>query len=294
MKLLRKESREQTSIFYSEDYGFLGHLLYSERLRQNISLKTVTVDLNLSTYIINNLETGYLHRTPGVAYMLGFMRTYATYLGLDSQEMIRYVHPPSHTFFEEESVLKVSLQQRQLPNNLLLWGSVVGLVLVIITYIFLRSDSGSALHMVKLNKDLIVPSPSKDAPYSENLLTSINQFFNIYRKPFTADTRLKNSLKTSQNSFFIMCKEDSWIMLKNSRGKIIRSGILQRGEHITLSEDFDGILHTGNAGGIYIQYDSKIFPAIGASGSVIQNYRLNLKSILLNQPNSSLSTIHQH
>lgn len=152
MKSSLKKTLKYKDILYSEDYGFLGHLLYSERIHHGISKERVALDLNLSSYIIENLETGHLNRTPGLSYMTGFLRTYASYLGLDSQELIRHIKPLESSVFEEETVIKVPLQQRQLPSYQIVWGAVFILILILVGYSSSLSndDQTSSLHAIRL------------------------------------------------------------------------------------------------------------------------------------------------
>lgn len=273
MKTQRKKNRDQRSVFYSEDYGFLGHLLYSERLLQGINLETVARDLNLSSYIIKDLETGHLNHMPGISYMSGFMRTYASYLGLDELEMVQCVRIPQSSVFEEERVLKVPLQQRQLPSQPILWGAICALIIIIIGYSsFKPSPELSPLYSVKLDSTL---SPDTR---TEDLKSSINQFLDIYYKPFAQDTS-----QDKPQMFQLCCESETWIALTDAQGHLVQEGILQKGDQIKLPVDFEGILHTGNAGGMYIVYDNYRSHSLGLNGQVIQNYHLNLKKILQNQ-----------
>lgn len=185
MKMQRKQHKDQRSNFYSEDYGFLGHLLYSERLLQKISLESIAVDLNLSSYIIKDLETGHLNRMPGQPYMLGFMRTYASYLGLDGKEMVKNVRVNKTSVFEEETVLKVPFQQSHLPSKSVLWGSVCALILIIIGYSASKTTSKlSPVFSVKLDSNLVTDNTPESVKHTENLNTSIENFLNTYYKPF--------------------------------------------------------------------------------------------------------------
>ncbi|MDP3935783.1 MAG: DUF4115 domain-containing protein [Alphaproteobacteria bacterium] len=275
MKIQHKKNTDQRPVFYSEDYGFLGHLLYSERLLQGISLETVATDLNLSSYLIKDLETGHLNHTPGLSYMSGFMRTYAFYLGLDGMEMVHYVRVPKPSVFEEERVLKVPLQQRQLPSQPIVWGAVCALILIVIGYSSLKpSTQLSPLYSVKLDSTL---SPDN---HTEDLKTSIHQFLNIYYKPFVLDISIEEK---KPQVFQLCCESETWIALKDAQGHLVQEGILHKGDQIKLPVDFEGVLHTGNAGGVYIVYDNHRSHALGLNGQVIQNYHLNLKKILQNQ-----------
>lgn len=173
----RKKYKDQRHTNYSEDYGFLGHLLHSERLLQKISLENVSVDLNLSSYIIKDLETGHLNRMPGQPYMLGFMRTYAAYLGLDGIEMVQNVRVTTSSMFEEETVLKVPFKQRHLPTQSVLWGSICALILIIIGYSASKATSQlSPVYSVKLDNDLLSKDAASSNQHTEKLNTSIEQF----------------------------------------------------------------------------------------------------------------------
>jgi cytoskeleton protein RodZ len=280
MKRKRTNSNEKVSISYSENYGFLGHLLYSERLIQGMSIEKVALELNLSTYIIKNLETGFFNRTPGLAYMVGFLRTYASYLGLNGKEISSYVTPLKETFFEEEPILKTSFQQKQLPSQPVLWGAIFALSLVLLGYIWLDSlyKTPHQLNLIVVNDDQIsVPKP--DNYLNDETERSINHFLSIYHKPF---------VQTHSNQpliFQICCNSDTWIALKDLNGHLVRQGVLHKGDNIKLPIDFEGVLHTGNAGGIYVRYGTQVSSAFGSTGQVIQNFRVNLKKILQNPSN---------
>lgn len=280
MKRQRTKNSEKTSIAYSEDYGFLGHLLYSERLMQGLSIETVAIELNLSSYIIKNLETGFLNRAPGFAYMVGFLRTYASYLGLDGKEVTNYVTPLRETLFEEESILKIPFQQRQLPSQPILWGSVFALSLTFLGYIWLESLDKTTYGLNSIAfKDDSINLPKTNNHLNEDIEQSINHFLKIYHKPFI-------KVQSSHPPIFqICCNRDTWIALKDSKGHLVREGVLHKGDNIKLPIDFEGVLHTGNAGGIYVKYGTQISSAFGSSGQVIQNFRVNLKKILQNHSN---------
>lgn len=185
MKNSRKRIHANRPINYDEDYGFLGHMIYSERKILGISKERVAIDLNLSSYIIENLETGHFNRTPGLSYMTGFLRTYAEYLGLNPQELIRYIRPVETSVFEEETVLKVPFQQRQLPSPRILWGAVFILILMLVGYSspLFQEDHPSPLHAVTLDDRLTTSSCIE-----EDTIASLQNFLNIYHKPFLPKT----------------------------------------------------------------------------------------------------------
>ncbi len=153
---------EMTGVWtqFSEKYGFLGHLLHSERLLKRISVESVAKELNLSTYIIQSLETGQLNQTPGFSYMVGFVRTYAEFLGLNGEELISLLRDKSSHYFSNEAVFKLSLKSTQIPNRWVVLGSVLSVCLIWVVYLsFYKKDKPSAIGMVKLDPELTQPMP---------------------------------------------------------------------------------------------------------------------------------------
>lgn len=281
MTPLLMKNIKNSAVFYSEEYGFLGHLLYSERIFQGISIEKVALELKLSSYIIKNLETGYLSQSPGLSYMLGFLRTYASYLGLDEKEISNCVHSVKNTFFEEEPVLKVPFQKRQLPSKTIVWGSTLGLGITILGYVWFKSlpIDEPGIYSVTLIDHNLRTLPQTTNYSNEDLSHSINEFLNIYQKPFTHN-------HTPPPLIFQLCfNSDTWIALKDSKGYVVREGVLHKGDDIELPLDFEGVLQTGNAGGIYLKYGTQVSSAFGSPGQVVQNFPLNLKKILQNPSN---------
>lgn len=66
-----------------------GELLKSERLKKNISVQDVAFALKLSPRIINAIEDGNLKVMPAKTFIRGFVKSYAEYLKLDSDAVLR-------------------------------------------------------------------------------------------------------------------------------------------------------------------------------------------------------------
>lgn len=178
------------STLFSKEYGFLGHLLYSERLYQQISLETVAEELKLSTFIVKNLESGHLEFTPGLSYMIGFLRTYANYLGLNEKEIVKLVRPPVNSVFEDETILKVPFQQQLLPSKKIISISIIAICLIFIVYFnFVTSSNFSLYSLVQVSENEAISSLATYIE-QEKIQKSIQYFLDVYYYPFN------NSLQT--------------------------------------------------------------------------------------------------
>ncbi len=66
----------------------VGSLLKKARMAQNKKIPAVSRELKISESYIDALEAGDVAGMPERVYTLGFVRTYATYLGLDAHAVV--------------------------------------------------------------------------------------------------------------------------------------------------------------------------------------------------------------
>jgi len=78
-----------------EAYGGVGAQLKQERIRRGFELADVATRLRIRLANLNALEEGRFDELPGKIYALGFLRTYAEFLGVDGAAVVR--------LFKEES-----------------------------------------------------------------------------------------------------------------------------------------------------------------------------------------------
>ena len=67
---------------------FVGESLKQGRIRRKTSLIKISKILNISINYLEAIENDEFSKTPGGVYTIGFIRTYANYLNLDSNEII--------------------------------------------------------------------------------------------------------------------------------------------------------------------------------------------------------------
>jgi cytoskeletal protein RodZ len=67
----------------------LGALLRSAREKKNLTLPEVADDIRIKVKYLEALEEGNYAQIPGSAYVTGFLRNYARYLGLHPDDMVQ-------------------------------------------------------------------------------------------------------------------------------------------------------------------------------------------------------------
>ena len=66
----------------------IGYLLKTTRINRNEDLSEVSNNLRIRQVYLEALEENQFKNLPGDIYVIGFIRSYATYLGLKSEEII--------------------------------------------------------------------------------------------------------------------------------------------------------------------------------------------------------------
>lgn len=71
-----------------QPYAGVGNRLHMLRTQKGISLEEVSEKLKINVTFIDALECGQLQDMPGLAYVLGFARTYSNFLGADTKSIV--------------------------------------------------------------------------------------------------------------------------------------------------------------------------------------------------------------
>ena len=108
----------------------VGALLQASRLRLGHDLRFVAETLHIRFVYLEAIEAGRYEELPGAVYVVGFIRSYAEFLGLDSEEVVRRskaeVAAQSVT---SELVFPVPMPETSIPGrSIVLVGVIVSLL----------------------------------------------------------------------------------------------------------------------------------------------------------------------
>jgi len=110
----------------------VGALLKATRTRLGQDLKQVSQALRIRQLFLQAIEDGRFDELPGPTYALGFVRSYADFLGLDSEEVVRRFRAessglPGHA----ELVFPAPASEKRLPS-----GAVVAAALAVCAVVY--------------------------------------------------------------------------------------------------------------------------------------------------------------
>jgi cytoskeleton protein RodZ len=138
-----------------------GAVLQAARERLGWALADVAAMLRIRPSYLEALEAGRLHDLPGSVYAVGFLRSYATALGLDVEEVARRFRAEAGEITRHaELIFPTPVPERGLPAGALI---LLGLILVGGAYIGWYRLSGEG----KLPAESVAPVPARLASLAE-------------------------------------------------------------------------------------------------------------------------------
>ena len=166
--LLDKEHLKDTSVseaineaFDSAELSTIGQLCLDARVNKSLTQEQASAILKVRVKIIKDFENGDQIDLPGLAYKIGFVRSYARLLGLDSDLLVKEFKESLEltSYKEEYKFLTPNIE----PKKLLPIGAVLSLFISLIIYTgWYYSDRSSNVNQVSNqvleNEDKILPN----------------------------------------------------------------------------------------------------------------------------------------
>ncbi|MBA4750123.1 MAG: helix-turn-helix domain-containing protein [Alphaproteobacteria bacterium] len=165
-------SQEETTTAAPLD---IGSLLKQERIKQNKKIPAISRELRISEHYILALEDGNIAALPERVYTLGFVRTYALYLGLDASFVVdRFkkeslgLESSSKTYVLPEAYLPQKGPSRRVLRLSFLFG-----LLLIGGWLFYQFQSSKEMDGVGENEIETPPVMAAPTPQDSALQTEI-------------------------------------------------------------------------------------------------------------------------
>lgn len=133
----------------------VGALLRASRLRCGEELQDIAALLRIRYPFLEAIEDGRYHELPGSAYAIGFVRTYAEHLGLDSEEVVRRFKAEAENLERRSDLVFPSpIAERSTPGGAIIF---VGILMAAVAYgaWYLGTSKQSFLD------DLVSPLPDR-------------------------------------------------------------------------------------------------------------------------------------
>lgn len=155
MAELTKKPSNETEIPKDQS---LGDILLNARKKKHLDIEDISTTLCIKPIYIEALEKGHYYVFPARAYTVGFLRTYAQFLKLDTDEILQLFYQETTDTKEEPMDMLVIEKKMALPNKKTL---AVVLSLLFIFYIiwYLIAKSYSPQSLIEESLPAIEPEP---------------------------------------------------------------------------------------------------------------------------------------
>lgn len=278
--------------------------LRSARERLGVDLPEAARVLRIRMPYLAALEEGRLNVLPSSTYALGFLRTYASALGLDPEETARRFRAEAVAVGQKTELdFPAPVPERGLPAGAIM---LLGVVLLGIVYAGWYRLSGEGTlpaetvasipeRLVSLAEQAVPPVVAVNPTPPVQALPPVD-FAPILNgepavptpaiSPSSAAAAPVNPLpaprpasvtepQADQPRIVIRATADAWIQVRERGGAVLLNKILKTGETWPVPARAGLIFTTGNAGGTEVVLDGTALPVPGAAGVVRRDLTLD-------------------
>ncbi len=262
----------------------IGNFLRESREERGISLVEVEKDLKIRKKYLQALEEGNVDAIPGKTYIIGYLRNYSKYLGIDEENINQIIQTYNNlkkqkADLEKTKVNKVYLKTKDrsifekkkffLPIKYVYLASFV---LIIFIGLLLLSNS------LREAQDIPVPSPEIGNETDINIEEEANDIDTLAEEIVDLEAEAIIAEYSTEDSFLaeklpilkVIASDKTWVKII-SADKIIFEGILFEGEEYFWETDQVLEIITEYPIKIETYYDDK---SIEISKGIIDNYLL--------------------
>ena len=208
-ELQTKLQEEKQNIVLPPKKETIGEILQNKRVELNKSIEEISDYLRIKPQYLKALEENNFNNLPGSAYVIGFIKSYASFLNLNPNDIILQYKQETGAFSSSENPLTEDenslIQDPIINSNHIIIGGVVVLIAIVFV-IFLNSSEkqsseimgkeGQQISEVQPNMEISIQntniSDNKNAPAALN--TSDNGV-----KPFEITTISSNDTNITNN-----------------------------------------------------------------------------------------------
>ena len=307
---LEKEKKIDKSVsdaineaFDQVELSSVGKLCLDARLNKGLTQEQAGTLLKVRVKIIKDFEDGQHIDLPGLAYKVGFVRSYARLLDLDGDLLVKEFKESLEltSFKEEYKFLTPELNK----NNFLPIGVVVSVFIAILSYTgWYYSDRSNKIEQVSEQKTkemfsktaeiennsyvIIEENFSNNLPSSktndENKVQELNSKItlrdNKVESMISKNTELSATANERDPSTEMVLKAtgNSWVEIEDMEGNILMSRLMRPGETYVVPNKNGLTFNTGNAGALSLSQGDVIVPKLGEVGEIITARPLNIKT----------------
>ncbi|MDY6407131.1 MAG: helix-turn-helix domain-containing protein [Pseudomonadota bacterium] len=276
----------------------LGVVLQQARQAKHMKLPSISKKLRIKEVYLDALEKGKYHVFPALVYGVGFLRSYAIFLGLNPDDMIARFHKETSDIKEEPLDMPRTHDPKILPSKKVIVYSLIGLFFMYLGWNLYQVMTENPL--IVLNKPVItttVPVEVSNEPapitvdempeivvISEASKTSSEApiISNASQKSVTTKhTPMIYGLKTPARVAFVATGKTTIEVRDTDANRVLLKKDLEIGDRYHPDLDVEGlVLKTTNAGGLDVYVDGRKVKTLGKKGQTKAGIHMDADTLL--------------
>jgi len=264
---MKRSARTENTV---QEAARVGEELREARIALGVSIEDAATQLRINKRYLQALEEGRIKDLPGAAYAVGFVRSYATALGLDADDAVRRFRDMSGTAVTKSGdlVFPEPVPQRGIPTGVL---AALGLALAMGGYIAWYQWSGRGERVV----DAVPPLPPRLERAVETPDTQETPAAPVVVAPAPAPAPAPVPVAAppppvidpDKPRVVIRAKGESWVQIRDNPGnRVLTDRVLRAGEIIEIPNRPGIVLTTGKAESLDILVDGQGVDPFGGPG----------------------------
>lgn len=244
----------------------IGEALRRTRLHYGKTIPDIEKALRIRASQIDAIECGDVERLPGRVYAIGFVRSYAEYLGLDGAQVVQLFKAQYMDGPDKQSLsFPMSVAETKTPA---IWLVVFCLLLAsgVLVYFNERSalDRSSVLQVDPV-PDSLQSHVERDVmvPVMDNLFPSEDD-----------EPSETQDIETGQG-VVLNFTGSSWAEIKKADNQVLVSQVFEQGDIYAVPQEEGLVLSLGNAANVDIQVNGTLLKPLGGAGDVRRNISLD-------------------
>ncbi|MBQ9731637.1 MAG: helix-turn-helix domain-containing protein [Alphaproteobacteria bacterium] len=255
----------------------VGSLLKEMRLQKGLRIPDVSKKLCIRKIYLEAIEDSNYEEIPPLPYGIGFIRSYAEYLGLNSSNIVELYKEETNTKSDNGMYVLEAQDEATLPGRKYLLISLLAVVAIYAGWHFYNrnlseetlsetvaqvEETGSDVDMQKeplIVEDYTVTSENTEVQTSAtDEVVAGNSQVVITEESFEETSESKEISDPQQEGVVIKVKEETWVEVKD-KNKLYLSKVLPAGTEYIIPEGGKGmVLSVGKVSGAEVYINGKL------------------------------------
>ena len=261
---MKRSARTENTVL---EAARVGEELREARIALGISVEDAATQLRINRRYLMALEEGRVKDLPGAAYAVGFVRSYATALGLDADDAVRRFRDVSGTATAKQGdlVFPEPVPSRGIPTGIL---AAIGVAIALAGYIAWYQWSGRGERVV----DSVPPLPPRLERAAEATVQRETPPAPVAEPPAPTPAPVAASappprIDPDKPRIVIRAKGESWVQIRDNPGnRVLTDRVLRTGETVEIPNRAGIVLTTGKAENLDILLDGQEVDPFGGPG----------------------------